>query len=83
MIDRTWAPVMSSLRAAAFQVVRVRDPRGLLYSVRKDIPTLGGLSRMPIVAPPRQPRGRPKSWRGLSPSSPEQPPLTVGSLHRA
>ncbi len=82
MSNRTRISGLSSLRAAAFQVVRVRDSRGLLYCMRKDIPTLGWLSRMPRVEPPRQPRGRPKLWRGLSCAASARP-LRVGRLQHA
>lgn len=58
MIHRTRAKGISSLKAAAFQVVNACDRRGLSYRVRKDIPSMGWLSRAPIAGPAPQPRGR-------------------------
>jgi len=59
---RTCTNVTSSLRAAAFQVVLARDPRDLVYRVRKDILSIRRLSQTPIAAPgPKVIRGRLKT----------------------
>ena len=59
---RTCTHVISSLKAAAFQVVLARDPRGLVYCVRKDILSIRRLSQTPLAAPgPKVVRGRLKT----------------------
>ncbi len=62
--NRNSAQVTSSLTTSAFRVVLARDQRGLVYRVRKDIPSLRLLFQTPIaVPPPKLPRGRIRTLR--------------------
>jgi hypothetical protein len=62
--NRTSVQVKSSLTTAAFRVVLATDQRGMIYCVRKDIPSLRLLFQTPMTAPlPGLARGRIRTLR--------------------
>ena len=68
MTIKTLPVRISSLNFASFRVVSVRDARGLVYLMRRDISTLRGLYAQPFLAAVTAPRrGRIRSSANLRP----------------